>query len=63
MEAAKDCGLSNKQWYRILLEKGVTHISDDPSAPFKVELDHPEIDPSASYSSKFGVAPEKICSK
>ena len=40
--------ISVKQWYRLLFEKGVTHTSDDPSAPplliaSKVELAQPEI--------------------
>ena len=55
-----------KQWYRLLLEKGITHTSDDPSAPpllipSKFEQDNPEIDPPASYSlaRKFGLAPEQ----
>ena len=55
-----------KQWYRILLEKGVTHTSDDPSTPpllisSKFELDHPEVVLPAPYliSRKFGLAPEQ----
>ena len=54
-----------KEWYRLLLEKGVTHTSDDPSAPAlliasKVELAHPEI-AADSYllARKFGLAPEQ----
>ena len=55
-----------KQWYTILLEKGVTHSCDDPSAPAvlvssKVEENHPDVDMSTSYTlaRKFGLAPEQ----
>ena len=58
--------LSVKQRYRLLMDKGVTHTCDDPSAPpvlipSKVELEHPQIDTTASYllSRKYGLAPEQ----
>ena len=58
--------LSVKQWYRLLMEKGVTHTCDDPSSPpvllpSKVELEHPQVDLDASYllSRKYGLAPEQ----
>ena len=45
--------ISVKQWYRLLIEKGVTHNSDDPLAPpalipSKVELEHPNMDVASS---------------
>ena len=58
--------ISVKQWYRLLIEKGVTHNSDDPLAPpalipSKVELEHPNMDVASSYllARKFGLAPEQ----
>ena len=57
--------ISVKEWYRLLLEKGVTHTSDDPSSPplliaSKVELDHPEITVDSYFlARKFGLAPEQ----
>ena len=58
--------LSVKQWYRLLMEKGVTHTSDDPSSPpvlipAKVELENPQVDMATSYlfSRKYGLAPEQ----
>ena len=58
--------LSVKQWYRVLMEKGVTHSSDDPFSPpvliaSKFELEHPQVDTSAAYllSRKHGLAPEQ----
>ena len=46
--------LSVKQWYRLLMEKEVTHTSDDPSSPpvlkpSKLETDHPMLDTTSSY--------------
>ena len=56
--------LSVKQWYRLLLEQGTTHTSEDLSVPpalilSKLELDNPELDMSATYdmARKFGLDP------
>ena len=55
-----------KQWYTLMLEKGVTHTCDDPSAPAvmiasKVEETNLEVDMPAAYmvARMFGVAPEQ----
>ena len=55
-----------KQWYTLMLEKGVTHTCDDPSAPAvmiasKVEETNPEVDMAATYrlARKFGLSPEQ----
>ena len=58
--------VSVKQWYKLLMEKGVTHNSDDPDSPpilipSKLEGRLPGIDWSQSYSlaRKFGLSPEQ----
>ena len=58
--------LTVKQWYRLLMEKGVTHTSEDPSSPpvliqSKLELEHPQVNTASSYmlARKFGLAPEQ----
>ena len=55
-----------KQWYKILLEKGVTHNTDDQDSPpitisSKLEVLYPEKDFVHSYhmSRKFGLSPEQ----
>ena len=58
--------VSVKQWYKLLMEKGVTHNSDDPDStpiliPSKLEGRLPGIDWSQSYSlaRKFGLSPDQ----
>ena len=55
-----------KQWYQLLLEKGVTHSSEEPDSPpsllpSKLESKHPDFDFSVSYhlSRTFGLSPEQ----
>ena len=55
-----------KQWYQLLLERGVTHISDDPDTPpvllsTRLEENHHDQDFSVAYrlSRAFGLAPEQ----
>ena len=55
-----------KQWYQLLLERGVTHTSDNPDTPpvlinTRVEERNPSLDLSQSYSLSrvFGLAPEQ----
>ena len=55
-----------KQWYQILLERGITHTSDDPnSAPTIInshlEESNPDIDFSNSYKMAriFGLTPDQ----
>ena len=58
--------VSVKQWYQLLLERGVTHSSDNPDAPpvllkSRLEDRYPDLDLSGSYrlSRVFGLAPEQ----
>ena len=60
------CWITVKQWYQLLLERGITHTSNDPESPpllieSKIELQHPDIDFSTPYrlSRLFGLAPEQ----
>ena len=55
-----------KQWYQLLLEKGVTHTSEDPNSPpviipSKLEERHPVVDFPVVYhlSRLFGLSPEQ----
>ena len=55
-----------KQWYTLLMERGVTHTSDDHDAPpvlltTRLEEDHPTMNLSLAYrlSQIFGLSPEQ----
>ena len=55
-----------KQWYQLLLERGITHTSEDPDTPpllikSKLEERHPLINFSDSYqmARTFGLTPEQ----
>ena len=55
-----------KQWYQLLLERGVTHTSEDPDSPpllikSKLEENHPDINFGDSYQMAriFGLTPEQ----
>ena len=55
-----------KEWYKLLLEKEITHFSDNlSSAPVllasKVELEYPDVDWGTPFTlqRKFGLAPEQ----
>ena len=58
--------VSVKQWYQLLLERGVTHNSDNPDQPpqlipTKLELKYPETDFSSAYrlSRTIGLSPDQ----
>ena len=55
-----------KQWYQLLLERGVTHTSQDVNSPpllipSKVEQNYPEVNFPAVYqlTRKFGLSPDQ----
>ena len=55
-----------KQWYQLLLEKGVTHTSEDPDSPpllisSRAEENHPEVNFPTAYrlARKFGLSPDQ----
>ena len=58
--------VSVKQWYQLLMEKGVTHSTDDQDSPpvlisSKLEERHPGVDLSPCYhfSRMFGLSPDQ----
>ena len=55
-----------RQWYQLLLERGVTHTSDNPDQPpqliaTKLEVKHPNADLNNSYklARTFGLTPDQ----
>ena len=58
--------ISVKQWYQLLVERGVTHTSDDPESPptlisARVEESFPQVNFDSCYrfARLFGLAPEQ----